>query len=41
LIVRAAASTFQSGQTITGNTFDDCGQITHGGADMNDCVFKA
>jgi len=40
LIVRAAASTFGSGQTVTGNTFDDCGQITHGGADMDDCVFK-
>jgi hypothetical protein len=40
LIVRAAACTFKSGQTITGNTFDDCGQITHGGADMDNCVVK-
>jgi len=40
LIVKAAASTFKSGQAITGNTFDDCSQITHGGADMDDCVFK-
>ena len=38
--MRGALSTFQSGQTITGNTFDDCGQVTHGGANMNDCKFK-
>ena len=40
LIVKAAACDFKSGQTVTGNTFDDCGQISHGGADMDDCVFK-
>ena len=40
LINRAAACTFKSGQTITGNTFDDCGQITHAGSNMNDCKVK-
>jgi hypothetical protein len=35
-----AAMTFASGQTITGNTFNDCGQITHGGADMTGCIVK-
>jgi len=40
LIVRAAAITFQSGQLATGNTFDDCGQIVHGGADMSDGTIK-
>ena len=40
LIVRASTSTFKSGQTVTGNTFNDCGQITHGGATMNDCTVK-
>lgn len=35
-----AAITFASGQTITGNTFNDCGQITHGGADMTGCIVK-
>ncbi len=34
VIRRAAAVTFTSGQTVTGNTFLDCGQITPGGADM-------
>ncbi len=34
-INRASTSAFKSGQTITGTTFDDCGQITHGGATMN------
>lgn len=38
LIVRAGAVTFKSGQTATGNTFDDCGQITPAGADLTDCV---
>ena len=41
LIVRASTSAFKSGQTVTGNTFNDCGQITHGGADMTDCVVKS
>lgn len=40
LIVRASTTTFKSGQTATGNTFDDCGQITHAGADMTDCIVK-
>ena len=31
---------FHSGQTATGNIFDDCGQITHAGADMDDCTVK-
>ena len=39
-IVRAAASTFKSGQTVTGNIFDDCGQITPSGAEVDDCVVK-
>jgi len=40
LIVRAAACTFKSGQTVTGNTFNDCDQITHAGSDMDDCIVK-
>ena len=40
LIVRASTSTFKSGQTVTGNTFNDCRQITHGGADMDNCTVK-
>lgn len=39
-LVRASTSTFQSGQTVTGNTFDDCGQITPDGADMTGGVVK-
>jgi hypothetical protein len=39
-IRRAAAITFASGQTVTGNTFVDCGQITHAGADMDDCAVE-
>jgi hypothetical protein len=39
-IVRASACTFQSGQTITGNTFDDCGQIDAGGADLTGSVVQ-
>lgn len=39
-IVRAAACTFKSGQTVTGNIFDNCGQIAHGGADMDNCTVK-
>jgi len=38
--VRAAAMTFKSGQTITGNVFNDCGQITPDGADMTECIVK-
>lgn len=37
---RGGAITFASGWTVTGNTFNDCGQITHAGADMDDCVIK-
>ena len=32
--------TFASGQTATGNTFNDCGVITHGGADMSGSIVK-
>jgi hypothetical protein len=39
-ITRAGACTFKSGQTVTNNVFDDCGQITHGGADMDNCTIK-
>jgi hypothetical protein len=34
LIVRASTSAFKTGQSITDNIFDNCGQITHGGSDM-------
>jgi hypothetical protein len=40
LIVRASACTFQSGQTITGNTFYDCGQIDADGADLTGSVVQ-
>jgi len=40
LIVDGGTIQFASGQTATGNTFDDCGQITHAGADMDDCTVK-
>ncbi len=40
LVNRAGTVTFASGQTATGNTFDDCGQITHAGATMNNCTIK-
>lgn len=40
VLQRGAAITFATGQTVTGNTFNDCGQITHGGADMSECVVK-
>lgn len=39
-IVRAGAVTFKSGQTATSNIFDNCGQITHAGADMDNCTVK-
>jgi hypothetical protein len=38
LIVRADGCIFDSGQTVTGNKFVDCYLITHGGADMTDCI---
>ena len=34
---RAAACSFKSGQTVTGNLFVDCGQITAAGADLSNC----
>lgn len=37
LIVNGGTIVFASGQTVTGNIFDDCLQITHGGADMDGC----
>lgn len=37
-IRRAAAVTFKSGQTVTGNTFASCGQITPAGADMSGSI---
>lgn len=40
LIVRADTTVFKSGQSPTGNTYDDCGQITHAGADLSDSTFK-
>lgn len=40
LVVRASTVAFKSGQTATGNTFSDCGQITHGGADLSGCTVK-
>lgn len=38
LVVRASTVGFKTGQTVTGNTFVNCGQITHGGADMRFCT---
>ena len=38
---RASTSAFKSGQNISGTTFDDCGQITHGGANMNGCTISS
>ena len=40
LVVDAGTIQFASGQTATGNTFDDCLLITHGGADMTSCTVK-
>jgi hypothetical protein len=40
LFQRASTSTFAAGQTVTGNTFDDCGQIIPSGADMTGCQVK-
>ena len=40
LIVRASTSTFKSGQTVTGNTFNDCGQVTGGGATLTGTTVK-
>lgn len=38
VFIRGGTFTFGSGQTVTGNTFSSCEQITHGGADMDDCT---
>jgi len=40
VINRAAACTFKSGQTITNNRFNDCGQITPSGADMKGSIIE-
>jgi len=40
LIQRAGTVIFASGQSPTSNVFDDCGQITHAGADMTGCTIK-
>jgi hypothetical protein len=37
LVVRASTIAFASGVDARRNTFDDCGQITPGGADIRDC----
>ena len=41
VFLRAGNCVFLAGQTITGNTFNGCSQITHGGADMVNCSFSA
>jgi len=40
LVVRAAAVSFKSGQTVIVNTFDDCGQIIAGGANFSGGTVK-
>lgn len=40
VFIRGGLFTFTSGQTITGNTFNNCQQITAGGADMTGCVIS-
>lgn len=40
LIVDTGTIVFASGQTATGNTFDDCGQITGAGAGLDNSVVK-
>lgn len=40
LIVRASTIHLKSGQTATGNVFDDCDVIYAAGADMDDCIIK-
>ena len=39
-MTRAAAISFKSGQTVTGNTFSDCGQIDANGADLTGSIVK-
>lgn len=41
LVVRAGAVTFKDGQTATGNTFSNCGQITPNGANMSGSLVSA
>jgi hypothetical protein len=38
VFIKCGTFVFASGQTITGNTFNDCQQITPGGADLTDCA---
>ena len=40
-IARAGAITFKSGQTVSGNTFENCGQITPDGADFRNSTVSA
>lgn len=40
LVRYAGASFWKAGQDVRFNTFDDCGQITHGGCDMRGTVVK-
>ena len=40
VVTRADTVQFASGQTATGNTFIDCDQITHAGADMDNCTIQ-
>jgi len=37
---RGGDFTYASGQTVTGNSYNDCGQITAGGADLTGSVIK-
>jgi hypothetical protein len=39
-VLFASTIGFHSGMTATSNTFDDCRQITHAGANMNGCTAK-
>lgn len=39
-IRRASDVDFKSGQSVLGNVFDNCGQITPSGADMTGCVVR-
>lgn len=40
LIKRAGTILYATGQTNTGNTYDDCGQITPAGADIRNSIVK-
>lgn len=39
-LTRASTIYFKAGQTCTGNTFDNCGQITAGGANLSGSIVK-